>query len=56
MELLNDVENNEAEKAENRRKATGLKTNFYKFEFFYMTVFWTTLLERKKFYKQLEST
>ncbi len=44
MELLNNIENNEAKTPENRRRAAGLKNNFYKFESCFITIFWTTRL------------
>lgn len=46
MEVLENIEKNECEKPENRRKAAGLRKNFSKFESAFMGVLWTAILER----------
>lgn len=46
METLSNIENNNFEKPENRKKAAGLKTNLSKFDSVFMAIFWTSLLQR----------
>lgn len=46
MNVLNNIENNESEKPENRRKSAGLRKNLNKFESVFMATLWTAILER----------